>query len=188
MYLVAVIVLSNAFFHPQFQFISPRVRFRCNLTVSCLPVNHSSDPVNCCLYKLDPVIHTAVFSSSPYFRTDDIRQKDLYFQNVDFIFYKYVSSIVAWRLIGFYKLNLDSKLYNSQSSLRSCFTSVSLLKRTENFVVIAEWKMLEVTGTWSAAMVRNINCVFYGMHLNKFFWEGISKFYQNLKGIHGPKV
>jgi len=35
MYLVVIFRLYNAFFRPQFQFISPRSRFRCNLTVSC---------------------------------------------------------------------------------------------------------------------------------------------------------
>jgi len=35
MYLVAVILLSNVFIHPQFQFISLQARFRCNLGVSC---------------------------------------------------------------------------------------------------------------------------------------------------------
>jgi len=41
MYLISVFLLFNAFFHPQFQFISPRLRFRCNLTLSCC----SSDPL-----------------------------------------------------------------------------------------------------------------------------------------------
>ena len=30
--------------------------------------------------------------------------------------------------------------------------------------------------------------VFYFMHLNTFFWEGVRRFHQNLKGVSGTKM